>query len=643
MPYGNKGLHFGHIGGVFVHADAFARFLRDRIGAQNVIFVSGTDCYGSPIAEDHRLHVERGDFDGSLQDFVTFNHDRQKRTLEAYAVSPNLFAASSLDPFREIHEGIGAYILQTLRANGHLDKLTTPQFYDAEAGTFLNGRQVLGKCPVEGCRSEKAYADECALGHQYEPKELIDPRSSISGNRPEMRDVTNWYVPLEHFRQAVESWLGQIGTAGTWRQFVVRSLLEYFEPPTIHVTRDQLEALAEVSGSLPPHDQQEGRAKSVKLVFDRLEVMEQAKAVLAEHSIRYRTGKTLVPFRLTGNLEWGLKAPELDGVSGVTFWVWPESLWAPVSFTAAYLAQRGESADDWRTWWCEKDAQAYQFIGEDNVFFYGLAELGMWLGTQGEDFSVDPPAGQLQMPHIIANKHVLFLDKKASSSGKVKPPMASELLDYYTCDQLRAHFLSMGLGMRNASFRPKPLDPKAAATAGDPVLKEGNLLSNALNRAVRSCFYTAQKFFDSHVPVGPVTDDVLAQSNETILAFEQAMYDHEFHVAVDTAGRYIRDINKRWSRAKAFVDDCAPALRTQTLIDAFHMVRVAVGLMHPVAPIGTEMVRRYLGFGEEFWKWETIFEPIYAFMADPETHRLEFLQPRVDFFEKHPSQVPADQ
>ena len=62
MPYGNKELHFGHIGGVFVHADTYARFLRDRIGKDNVIFVSGTDCYGSPIAEGYRKLVEAGEF-----------------------------------------------------------------------------------------------------------------------------------------------------------------------------------------------------------------------------------------------------------------------------------------------------------------------------------------------------------------------------------------------------------------------------------------------------------------------------------------------------------------------------------------------------------------------------------------------------
>ena len=69
MPYGNKKLHFGHVGGMFVHADAAARFLRDRIGKENVIFVSGTDCYGSPIAESYRKLKEDG-FDGTIEDFV---------------------------------------------------------------------------------------------------------------------------------------------------------------------------------------------------------------------------------------------------------------------------------------------------------------------------------------------------------------------------------------------------------------------------------------------------------------------------------------------------------------------------------------------------------------------------------------------
>ncbi len=71
------------------------------------------------------------------------------------------------------------------------------------------------------------------------------------------------------------------------------------------------------------------------------------------------------------------------------------------------------------------------------------------------------------------------------------------------------------------------------------------------------------------------------------------------------------------------------------------MVRAAAVLMHPIAPAGTEMIREYLQVGPEFWSWGRVFEPIYAFMSDPAGHRLKTLEPRVDFFPKHPSQVPT--
>ena len=86
MPYGNKNLHFGHVGGMFVHADIFARFLRDRIGKDNVIFLSGTDCYGSPILESYRRLQETG-YEGTLEDYVRKNHENQRKTLENYGVS----------------------------------------------------------------------------------------------------------------------------------------------------------------------------------------------------------------------------------------------------------------------------------------------------------------------------------------------------------------------------------------------------------------------------------------------------------------------------------------------------------------------------------------------------------------------------
>ena len=106
--------------------------------------------------------------------------------------------------------------------------------------------------------------------------------------------------------------------------------------------------------------------------FDCLEKRERASLILAENGVRFRTGKTLVPFRLTGNIEWGVPAPCIEGLDGLTIWVWPESLWAPISFTMTYLGMNNEDKNKWKEWWCSKDSQVYQFLGEDNVYFMVL-------------------------------------------------------------------------------------------------------------------------------------------------------------------------------------------------------------------------------------------------------------------------------
>lgn len=635
MPYGNKDLHFGHIGGVFVHADALARFLRDRIGGENVIFVSGTDCYGSAIVADFDRQIASGKFTGDLMEFVTTNHNRQKATLQSFAVEPDLFAASALEPFRGIHQELGAKILIELHRNGNLEKCTTAQFFDVERGMFLNGRQVTGRCPIAGCKSESAYADECSLGHQYEPSELIAPISVLSKKPPEMRAVTNWYVPLDKFRSQLLTWLNGLTTAGEWRDWSVHEALRYFEPPTIHVKREQLDAQPELISSLPPHRRESGKGESDKLIFDSLEALNTAKVTLSQNGFRYRVGTTLVPFRLTGNLKWGLPAPEIEGLSALTFWVWPESLWAPISFTMARLLELGRPREEWTRWWCSQDATVYQIIGEDNLFFYGLAEMAMFLGLRSEQ---QPADEQIQLPQILANRHLLFLDKKASSSGAVKPPMAHELLQYYSADQLRIHFLSLGVGMRNVSFRPKPLDPTAAPTAGDPVLKEGSILSNAFNKVVRSCFYTAQKYFDRALPPGEVSEDIVVLSETVVLDFEAAMARHETHVAIEHVAGLIREINKRWQQHQPFTETCADEVRRQTLIDAFHIVRIAVALLHPIAPVGTEIVRAQLGVGPEIWDWNHIFDPLQSLLPSPD-HRFAELPPKADFFEKPACQL----
>jgi len=642
MPYGNKELHFGHIGGVFIHADFLARFLRDRIGKDNVIFVSGTDCYGSPIVEDYRQSVSKGSFEGTIEEFVQSNHESQKEALELYNIAANLFAASSIGQAAEVHQQFSYDFIKKLYDNGYLKKTTTSQFYDPEHEVFLNGRQVIGQCPIDGCSSEKAYADECSLGHQYMERDLINPKSTLSGKKPEMKDVTNWYFKLEEFQELLREWVEELKEEPGARHFMIKSIEEFLEPPVIYVKNEYLDLINKLEDKLPDFTLEEDEKKSsFQLVFDKLEDREEACSILAENSVQFRNGKTLVPFRLTGNIEWGVDAPTLEGLDDLTVWVWPESLWAPISFTKTYLEKQNKDKSEWKEWWCSKDAKVYQFIGEDNVYFYGPVEMAMFMGQQEGELSANPPEGNLQLPDLIANNHLLFLDKKASSSGKVKPPMAKDLLDYYTAEQLRAHFLSFGLGIKSVGFKPKPLNPKGGSH-GDPVLKEGNLLANVFNHIARSCFYTTQKFNEGKLPVGEVSQEVLDEAKEVILEYEKAVYRYEFHQVMSLMDNYIRNANKYWSQQyKEYKDKDDETILMQLFIDATHMVRTAAVLMHPVAPKGTEMILEYLNLdqAEDFWNWDRIFDTVYDFIENPEEeHEFKLLERRMDFFEKHPSQ-----
>lgn len=635
MPYGNKKLHFGHVGGVFVQADCFARFLRDRIGEENVIFVSGTDCYGSPIVESYRKLCETGEFDGSIEDFVRINHESQKEVLGKYDISLNLFAASGLGESKDVHAAVSSALMQQWYENGHLEKMVTSQFYDAKAGQFLNGRQVIGKCPVDKCQSDKAYADECSLGHQYMPADLIDPKSTLTGETPEMRDVVNWYIDITKFNELMNEYVDSLPEKGNSRPLVYNTIKEFMLPPMIYIKKDFIDEYTAIKSQMPEHILNlEDNKTSFSIEFINLNDRDKAKELLNDNNIRFRAGKTLVPFRLTGNIEWGVPAPVLDGEDGLTIWVWPESLWAPISFTKTYLKQQGKPEDEWEKYWKSTDSEVFQFIGQDNIYFYGIAEMAMFIALQGkENLTAFPSDGQYTLPTLVANNHILFLNKKASSSGDIKPPMAEDLLEYYTAEQLRAHFLGLGLSLKSVSFQPKPLNPSAGEKDADPVEREGKMLSNVFNRVARSCFYTIQKYGEPIMPMGQVSEEVLHDAKETILKYEHAMYKFEFHTVMNLMDTYIRNANKFW--AKNIKDaEADPKKRNQVLIDTLHMVKTAMVLMHPVAPKGTELLCEYLGFGKDIWNWEHVFDTLTDLAkANGETeHRLKFLEPRFDFF-----------
>lgn len=635
MPYGNKNLHFGHVGGMFVHADIFARFLRDRIGKENVIFVSGTDCYGSPIVESYRKLKENG-YPGTTREYVEQNHKSQKETLEKYEISLNLYGASALYRAGEIHQDVSNWIFRTLYQNGLIKKYSTPQFYDEEFNVYLNGRQVVGRCPIAGCTSEHAYAEECSLGHQYMPNELIKPISVLSGKKPSFRSVSNWYFILDECIDILTEQVEFLKKHTNTRKYATNIIQEFLKKPLLHVPRKYITDLDELETKLPAHTtiNDESR-KSVIFEFETLNNRDDARKVLEELEIHYTAGKTLVPFRLSGNVDWGVKLPDTEDLKNLTFWVWPESLWAPISFTMAYLEAVGGTPEEWVEWWNGEDSMVYQFIGEDNIYFYAIAEMGIFSCIKVNEAS-------MKLPHIIANRHILFMDTKASSSSDIKPPMADELLEYYTPEQLRMHFMSLGLSSKSTSFKPQVFMKEEDRIGADMILKEGNLLTNVFNRLIRSCFYATQNYFGGKIPSGNVSERILKYSEETVFEYERQMYNHEFHRISYVLDDYIRETNKYWVNQMRIADTQADEnIRKQTLIDCFYACKVIAILVHPIAPSGCEKFREYLNVDERLWSWDYIFENIEFYTDDLSNHPLKFLEPKVDFFSKLDSQYEA--
>ena len=687
MPYGNKGLHFGHVGGVFVPADFYARFLRDRLGRENVIFVSGTDCYGSPIMEGFRKRREADGYKKHISDYVRENHDSQEADLASFGVSCDLYAGSALEPAVHIHERVTSEIIRRLHEKGALEKRSTKQFYDPKAGQFLNGRQVLGHCPIQGCKSEKAYADECDLGHQFEPEELIAPKSALTGETPELVPVDNLYFDLPAYLDYLKDYTKQIEADPTVRSVVSKTMEEWLNPAQLYIQNKFREAFDAIEGELPAHTviEPEGNKSSFTVAFPSWRERDEAHEVLNRGGVRFRSGKALVPFRITGNVEWGVPVPNDCGCTDLTCWVWPESLWAPISFSRTVLARDAAKLEaagvdpatlpasalsdaqlmdevppmimdepaythstlDWRDWWASEDARVYQFIGQDNIYFYCIAQSALW----------EALGWNMEQSTVVANYHVLYMGKKASSSSKTPPPPAAELLDHYTPEQLRAHWVSLGLGDKPVSFSPKVYDTRETGKnpdgtpllacddkrVVDPVLKEGALLTGVFNRLARSCFYGIADF-GQRIPAGEPSQAARDNAEQAALAYEDAMHRFELHRALAACDTMLRAANKRWSDASKAAKnaDDADAMRA-ALVDAFHELRVATLLMHPIVPEGCEKICKQFALPHDaFFSWDHAFsttdELLESLGEKPGEHVCPELHARYDFFRKHESQ-----
>lgn len=194
LPYANGPVHIGHLAGVYVPSDIYARYL--RLKGEEVLFIGGSDEHGVPITIKARKEGV------TPQDIVDRYHGIIKKSFEEFGITFDIYSRTTSD----IHKKTASDFFQTLYDKGEFLEKESEQYYDEEVGQFLADRYIMGGCPH--CGNEDAYGDQCEqCGSSLSPNDLINPRSTLSGSVPVMRTTKHWYLPLDKHEEWLSKWI----------------------------------------------------------------------------------------------------------------------------------------------------------------------------------------------------------------------------------------------------------------------------------------------------------------------------------------------------------------------------------------------------------------------------------------------------
>jgi methionyl-tRNA synthetase len=194
LPYANGPVHIGHLAGVYIPADVYARFQR-RLG-KDVAFICGSDEHGIPI-------TIRAKKEGvTPQDIVDKYHGIIKKSFADLGISFDEYSRTTSKKHYETSQDF----FKVLYEKGKFTEEISEQYFDEQAGEFLADRYIVGTCP--NCGNENAYGDQCEkCGSTLSPSELINPKSMLSGNVPILKETKNWYLPLNEYEDFLNEWI----------------------------------------------------------------------------------------------------------------------------------------------------------------------------------------------------------------------------------------------------------------------------------------------------------------------------------------------------------------------------------------------------------------------------------------------------
>lgn len=299
LPYANGPLHIGHIAGAYLPADIYVRSLRLR--DKEVLFVCGSDEHGAAI-------TLRALKEGTTpQAIVDKYHAMMGKAFADFGIAFDIYHRTS----SELHKQTSQDFFLKLHAKGAFTEHEEQQYFDEEAKQFLADRYIIGTCPK--CGNPDAYGDQCEkCGSALSPKELIDPRSTLSGSKPVLRPTTHWFLPMDRSQQWMEEWINN-----------------------------------GMLGSIHQHDPAEWKPQ-----------------VLGQCNSWLKDG--LRPRAMTRDLAWGVPVP-LPGAEGKALYVWLD---APIGYISATKQWAKDHGTEWEKWWKADDTRLLHFIGKDNIVFH---------------------------------------------------------------------------------------------------------------------------------------------------------------------------------------------------------------------------------------------------------------------------------
>ncbi|HEV7230980.1 MAG TPA: methionine--tRNA ligase [Bacteroidia bacterium] len=296
LPYANGPVHIGHLAGCYLPADIYVRYLRSK--GEDVLFICGSDEHGVPITIKARKEGI------TPQQVVDKYHKMMGDSFREFGVSFDIYSRTS----NPVHHETAAGFFRNLYDKGVFKEEVTEQYFDEKANQFLADRYIVGTCPK--CGNENAYGDQCEkCGSTLSPTDLINPHSTLSGEKPVMRSTKNWFLPLDKMQPQIEAY--------------------------IELHKDW-----------------------------KTNVYGQCKSWLTQG---------LQPRAMTRDLDWGVKVPVEGSEGKVLYVWFDAPIGyisATKEYFLNKAAADKSSADKWELYWKNKDTRLLHFIGKDNIVFH---------------------------------------------------------------------------------------------------------------------------------------------------------------------------------------------------------------------------------------------------------------------------------